>query len=237
MIRNKFEYKLSEEDTGPRKKNHSNANGTECWVIFYKSNKVKYAADLPAGFLSKKRTANREYDRVPYAFPLRTVSNKLDFVLISVHLHPGGGSKDKSRRFNELHSIHKWIYQNNSDEKDFIVLGDMNIEDKNELNNLGLKSYSSLNTNCSRTNTMINFNVNSGARPYDHVKYNVDYTKNEIDMNYDFKVVDLIKAMKPYWTGTGPYPGDPYIHNLFRQYYSDHHPVVFKMAELNKDDD
>ena len=34
-----------------------------------------------------------------------------------------------------------------------------------------------------------------------------------------------------------PYPGDPYVHNTFKQYYSDHHPVVFRLAGTGVDDD
>jgi len=33
------------------------------------------------------------------------------------------------------------------------------------------------------------------------------------------------------------YPGEPYNHDGFRKYYSDHHPVVFKMVEVERDDD
>ena len=36
---------------------------------------------------------------------------------------------------------------------------------------------------------------------------------------------------------TGVYPGDPYDHNLFRQYYSDHHPVIFRMEYGGVDGD
>lgn len=63
------------------------------------------------------------------------------------------------------------------------------------------------------------------------------FTKNEIDMSYGFKVIDLIKAMKPKWSGAGAYPGDPYKHDKFRKYYSDHNPVTFKMSEGVSDDD
>ena len=45
----------------------------------------------------------------------------------------------------------------------------------------------------------------------------------------DVFVLDLFDLMKEYWTSTDPYPGDPYDHNLFRQYYSDHHPIVFRI--------
>lgn len=237
MWENGFKYVLSEEDTGPGITNHKNASSTEWWAVFYKDDVVYYADDLPHGFLEKDRTANKNYERVPYAFPFRTVSENLDFVLISVHLQPGAGSKNTKRRSHELKSIHKWIFKNNSSEKDFIILGDMNIEDKEELEDLNLKDYLSLNEDCVRTNTLINLNVNNGAMPYDHVMYNTVYTTDDIDLDYGFVVIDLVKVMKPYWTNNSTYPGNPYVHNEFRKYYSDHNPVVFKMIENNTDDD
>lgn len=237
MTENNFKYILSEEDTGKGKKNHSNGSATEWWVVFYKSTEVDYASDLPHGFLAKDVTANPKFDRVPYAFPFRTKSGKLDFVLISVHLRPGDGAKNRDRRYDELHSIYSWIDKKNSEEKDFIVLGDMNIESQAELQALEIPHYVSLNSECVRTNTLINSDFGNGAKPYDHVLYNVTSTKSDIDMLFGFKVVDLVKAMKPKWTGSGAYPGDPYKHDIFRQYYSDHHPVVFKMSEKNLDDD
>ncbi|UCC40306.1 MAG: hypothetical protein JSV96_02295 [Candidatus Aminicenantes bacterium] len=67
--------------------------------------------------------------------------------------------------------------------------------------------------------------------------YNSTYT-SEIDETYDFVVINLIDVMKPYWTSTtDPYPGDPYDHNTFKQYYSDHHPVLFWMIVPESDDD
>ncbi len=52
------------------------------------------------------------------------------------------------------------------------------------------------------------------------------------------QVVDLIEAMRPFWdTANGPYPGDPYDHNPFRRFYSDHHPIVFRMTVQANDDD
>ncbi len=93
--------------------------------------------------------------------------------------------------------------------------------------------FISLNDECVPTNTNVN-----GPKPYDHVMYNIAYTK-EIDEDFDFKVVDLIVAMKTFWeeSSTDSYPGDPYSHNEFRKYYSDHHPVLFMMTIPENDDD
>jgi hypothetical protein len=59
----------------------------------------------------------------------------------------------------------------------------------------------------------------------------------EIDEEFDLEVIDLVEAMRDSWVSEDPYPGDPYDHNLFKQYYSDHHPVVFRMISPAADDD
>ena len=59
----------------------------------------------------------------------------------------------------------------------------------------------------------------------------------EVDWPYDMQVVNLIEAMRGSWALPEPYPGNPYVHNAFKQYYSDHHPVVFRLAGTGADDD
>ena len=229
-----FDYILSEEDTGTGNIIHRNGSSTEWWVTFFKPNAVNIADDLPSGFLAVDRSNHDDYERVPYAFAFRTDDDALDFVLISVHLQPGRGSTKKSRRKHELSSIDKWIKANDDTEKDFIILGDMNIEDADELAEATPCHYISLNDECRSTNTNVN-----GPKPYDHVMFNGNYT-TEIDQQFDFVVVDLIEAMRVPWSNSfsAPYPGSPsYNHNIFRKYYSDHHPVVFKMDIPNEDDD
>lgn len=67
--------------------------------------------------------------------------------------------------------------------------------------------------------------------------YNTTHT-TEVDTDFDLKVIDLIELMEPLWLSIDVnYPGDPYDHNLFKQYYSDHHPVVFRMKVPKEDDD
>jgi hypothetical protein len=225
-----FNYLLSEEDTGTNPIIHNKNSSTEWWVAFYKPTAVNIANDIPSGFLSNDRSDNPDYERVPYAFSFRTVNNNLDFVLISVHLQPGKSSSDKERRIHEISSIKTWIDANDNQEKDFIILGDMNIYSQDELNRVMPQGYVSLNDECLPT-------VTSGTgMPYDHVMYNTTHTK-EIDTQYDLKIIDLIETMKPYWTYEDDYPGEPYDHNLFKQYYSDHHPIVFKMVSPANDDD
>jgi len=38
---------------------------------------------------------------------------------------------------------------------------------------------------------------------------------------------DLIEQKEGTWDQDEPYSVDPYNPNLFKQYYSDHHPIIF----------
>jgi endonuclease/exonuclease/phosphatase family metal-dependent hydrolase len=234
-----FDFVLSPEDTGPEGVNHKNSNATEWWVAFFKPNKLKTADDLPNGFLDEDRTNNEFYERVPFAFAFRTLDGNLDFSLISVHLRPGDKKTDKDRRKEELSAIRDWIDDNDDTEKDFIILGDMNIEDYDELRDITPGGFKSLNDEYRSTNMNVN-----GPKPYDHVMYRSPFTK-EIDKNFDFRVFNLVEAMRPYWHSDEPYPGGAinpvekpkYNHDEFRKYYSDHNPVVFLLIVPDKDDD
>lgn len=232
-----FAYLLSDEDTGTAEKNHNNGSATEWWVAFYKPEAVRPAPDLPAGFLAEDRTHNPDFDRVPYAFAFRTPSQTLDFVLIPVHLHPDSGPANRARRKHELAAMAQWIHAHDTQEKDFIILGDMNIEDKAELVDATPQGFLSLNDECRRTNTLHNTAPGGGGKPYDHVLYRTAFTTSELDTQFDLKVIDLIEALRPGWPGPGPYPGDPYNHDEFRKRYSDHDPVEFRMLVTPSDDD
>lgn len=227
MVSNGFIYQLSEEDTGPLDEIHMNSSATEWWITFYKDKIVDYVDTLPSGFLANDRSNHPDFNRVPYAFPFRIENTNIDFVLISVHLAPDKSQAE--RRKHELDAIGTWVTNNSQNENDFIILGDMNIEDANELNNALPNGFISLNDECYRTNTLINDNATGGAKPYDHIMYKPANTSEEIDENFDIVVLDLIDLMEEYWISTDPYPGDPYNHNLFKQYYSDHHPIVFRI--------
>ncbi|MDZ7603990.1 MAG: endonuclease/exonuclease/phosphatase family protein [Cyclobacteriaceae bacterium] len=224
-----FSYALSDEDTGPVETIHTNNTSTEWWIVFYKDTFVDIASDLPHGFLASDRSANPDFERVPYAFPFRMDGKDTDFVLIPVHLAPNASASAK--RQSELAAIQNWIDANDEAENDFIVLGDMNIEDAEELAEITPSGFISLNNECYRTNTLQNNTANGGAKPYDHVIYRPAFTSEEIDEVFDIKVLNLIDSMKTSWTGSAPYPGNPYNHNEFKQYYSDHHPVIFRIVE------
>lgn len=229
MSDNGFDFVLSEEDTGTNPEIHTAGAGTEWWAAFYKPNVVELAPDLPSGFLAQDRSDHPDFERVPYAFPFRTTGGETDFVLVSVHLEPG--SSGATRRAEEFEAIFSWIDANNSVEKDFLVVGDMNIHSEDELTVWESAGWLSLNDEMRKTNTSPN-----SDQAYDHVLYDPRYS-TEVDERFDLVVVDLVEEMRGRWTSTEPYPGDPYDGNLFGQYYSDHHPVVFRMALPSSDDD
>lgn len=220
-----FDFVLSDEDTGTGDSSHVNSTATEWFVTFYKPEKVDVADDLPHGFLAADRYNNDHYERVPYAFSFRA-SEGNDFVLISVHLQPGASNDE--RRLEELTAIYGWIDDNDASEKDFIILGDMNIEDCGELQVMLAVGYSSLNSSCLPTNTNVR-----GPKPYDHV-----FHKGMAELQDGFEVIDLIEAMRVPWamSSNEAYPGEPYNHNGFRVRYSDHHPVSFRINSVNDDD-
>jgi endonuclease I len=226
-----FDYVLSVEDTGPSDDIHVAGTATEWWVAFFDPARVRSAFDLPSGFLEADRSANQHFDRVPYAFAFRTMNALLDFVLVPVHLRPGLRNVDAERRREELGAVHDWIESQGSAERDYIILGDMNIEDADELESDRPDEFVSLNEECRATNT----NSNS-PRPFDHVMVNPAFT-TEVDAAFGLRIVNLIDAFRQSWSGEGVYPGDPYDHNLFSQIYSDHNPIMFRLVEPAGDDD
>jgi len=230
------DFVISEEDSGPTR-NHTNTSQSEWYVTFYKSSKVRVASDLPQGFLvedSSELTAHEVFPRVPYAVAFRSVNGNADFVLISVHLTPKKARH--AERKKELELIGVWIRDQHwaNPERDYIILGDMNIESQKELKSATPQGYVSLNTNASHnTNT----NVNS-KKPYDHVMVVSDPEINsEIKIKRNFKVIDLIKETKSIWAEQAPFPGKPYSHREFASAYSDHNPVTFYLDISGDDDD
>ncbi|HRK06612.1 MAG TPA: endonuclease/exonuclease/phosphatase family protein [Pseudobdellovibrionaceae bacterium] len=228
------DFVLSEEDTGPGAVLHINSSATEWWVTFYRRDRMTPAADLPQGYLSSQRAGNAKFDRVPYATAFRSLDQNFDFVLISTHLRPGARREDALRRKQELEGIAEWIDEasKSSPERDFIILGDMNIESGPELAQATPAGFVSLNT---ESRFMTNTNV-AGPKPYDHVMVNPRFTP-EVPVVGNFTVLNLIELMRPFWKLPTAFPGEPYIHNIFRMYYSDHHPVRFVAQLPVRDDD
>ncbi|HKQ48638.1 MAG TPA: endonuclease/exonuclease/phosphatase family protein [Phycisphaerae bacterium] len=224
-----FDYWLSEEDTGTGDDNHDNGPATEWWAAFYKKEVVNRATDLPHGFLADDRTNHPDFERVPYAFSFRSQNGNLDFVLISVHLKPDAGTANENRRKHELSAIATWIDEHDDGaEKDFIILGDMNIQSQAELEEIIPDEFTSLNDECRDTATSTNQD-----KPYDHVMFRPAHT-SEIDAGFDLKVInliDVIPVMNRWNDNDGAFPGKPtYDHDRFRAYFSDHHPVSFRLT-------
>jgi hypothetical protein len=225
-----FEYVLSPEDTGTGEKIHKNTSATEWWVAFYKPENITPDMSLPNGFLASDRSDNDNYERVPYAFGFN-FENAGDLVFISTHLKPGTGRSDAARRGVELGTIYDYVLANDNEEKDFILLGDMNIKNCKELKLATPPEFLSLNHKCMPTNTS-----QKSPRPYDHVMYRPQFSNNEIDTEFGLEVIDLVEAVRPHWNDAVAFPGDPYDHNEFRKLFSDHHPILFRIRKGVDDD-
>ncbi len=224
-----FSYVLSEEDTGAGTKIHQNSSATEWWITFYRADIVEPAMDLPGGFLAAGRAANPLFARVPYAFPFRTRNGCFDFVLISVHLTADSGPANRAKRHSELAAIAEVVRMSSEYEKDFLILGDMNIENVQELQQTIPTSFAALGGT-------VPTNV-AGTAPYDQVFFRPEYT-TQVDQETGCVVFDLIAAMQPTWNHPElTYPGEPYVHDLFRQYYSDHNPIgfIFRLPDADSD--
>lgn len=226
---------ISSQDSGTGNINHVNDARTEWFVVFFKKSKVQVASDLFNGYIARDVTNHRVYTRVPHAFSFRTKDGNYDFTLISVHLTQK--ASNESVRKAELNAINRWITkkEKKSPERDFIILGDMNIEDTEELLSVIPGKFTSLNTDARFiTNTSLN-----DPKPYDHVFVKRDAKENsEIKINKNFKVYDLIGEMEKTWKkSNGKFPGSPYNSVRFSVEYSDHHPIAFFVDIPNKDDD
>ena len=129
----------------------------------------------------------------------------MDFVIINVHLSPGE-NKDEQRKA-ELLNIADWIDQHDAQEQDFYIVGDMNIENAEELQAIMPAGFISLNDECQKTNT-----ATGTSKSYEHVMYRPAQRAalDEIDEAFDFQVINLIDAMRNTWQGLETYPGDPF---------------------------
>lgn len=254
---------LSEEDTGPTK-NHTNSTASEWYVAFFKTSKVVAAKDLPSGFLAKKRAGNSVFSRVPYAFALRALRHgkpSVDFVLVSVHLHAKGPSETekraKARRVREFRAINEWITSQRSKhpsgEQDFFVVGDMNIEDFEEVMAFFGKPSPAIETELAamplanerenpplwdtseslrsvqsmnysaRLRTMTGTNLRR-TKPFDHVMHHRDIT---VETGAVLEILDM-----PAVFGLDEFPDA----RAFIQAYSDHAPLRFLIG-LGEDKD
>lgn len=231
MTKRGFDYWLSTEDTGPTK-NHTPTTASEWWIVFYKKKAVLPDTSRCYGFVSAPLVNNEVYERVPYAFPFKSVKGKSNFTLISVHLKPGDSALEKQIRQKELVELFKWTSTVNESNKDFYVLGDCNIYNANEFTHFKSQNITSLNEACISTNTLMYGDPTKG-NPYDHV-FHHSSSKEDI-LKGSFEVIDLRKAILDN-SKKGQYTVDPYVHDDFRTQFSDHVPVMFQLI-TGKDKD
>lgn len=213
MTRQGYDYVLSNEDTGTGDNIHNNSSTTEWFVAFYKKDKLTL---LDSGYIAEDRSNNDDYERVPYYFTFKN-SSGMDFTIISTHLKPGSSKADADRRYHELGSIVSWVFGQAAigSERDFIILGDMNVYNCATLDERVDKLFSRANREC------LNSNLKK-TEPFDQVLYIDKYT--EID-NYD--VIDLYNAF-------GLPSSTPSKEVISK--YSDHHPVFFTIIGDGDDD-
>lgn len=231
MTKRGFSFWLSEEDTGPQK-NHTPTTASEWWIAFYKPQTVEPDSARCYGFVSRPLTINPYFKRVPYAFPFRTKDRKSNFTLVSVHLQPGNGLDDRQCRKNELSELFKWSTNQWESNKDFIVLGDCNIYNQEELLPFQTIGLQTLNANFISTNTKM-YESSDKGEPYDHV-FHFSSTAEDL-VPGSFKVIDLIAELKSFQHSI-TIPLEPYVHDLFRTAFSDHVPVSFQLIS-GKDSD
>ena len=234
MLKNGFSSWLSREDTGPTK-NHTNSSASEWWIAYYKQDVVPDTLDNePYGFLSDTLVGNSVFKRVPYSFAFQSRDGSSSFNLISVHLNPGGSSKESLIRSKEFEGIRHWIDKERTSNCDFIILGDCNIEDKDELKSIEgtvfNNDFISLNDVCHSTNTKM-YEDSLKGKPYDHVFVNSCLEEDLVENT--FHVIDLEAFIRDLGLGEVFFP---YEHNFFRTRLSDHVPVEFKLF-LGKDKD
>lgn len=235
-----FQYVLSSEDTGRRRAIHTNTPQTEWFVAFYKPDRVCAsgtpsvknlcdASDLPFEFLGSPRGAHPVFDRVPHVFGFR-VPGGPDFALISVHLAAASTSAGAAKRTKEIRAIVNWIEGRMSVEKDYLIIGDMNFANCKELEEVLPVGYVALNDECRDTT------IAKSHRPFDQVLYRKETTDREIDKDFDLQVINLIDEMRERWDEEVAYPGEPLKNRKFEIYYSDHHPIVFRIKSVADDD-
>ena len=241
---------MAPEDTGPNK-HHSRSTSSEWPIVFYKKNKVREAKDLPSGYISRTRVRHPVFKRVPYAFALRAAHDSVDFVLVSVHLSPKNPPDSdhyaKAKRAAEFQLISKWIKEQKkvNKERDFFVLGDMNLEDQEEyeayngnlsraiyphvtaifrknkalLGRLKDLSFKSLFIIENQKITLFPTNIRLN-RPFDHVMYDVKETTIEV-----YPKVEILDTAR-YWQLGGYGTTRTFIRS-----YSDHNPIRFQIKK------
>lgn len=218
-----YAFLLSEKDTGPGGKINDNSSRTEWYAVFYDPTKLEVASDLPTKFLPADVTADEVFDRIPYAFSLRHRSTGFDFTLVSVHLKTG--SSHSQKRALELDAISAWVVEQQTGETHYVILGDMNFDDCEEIRLIVPDEFLFLNPDengiCLGTNTGL------GKRhPYDNVLLSAAFPW---DREFRMKVIDLVTGLSALWNPFGEPIDSAYDKYGFVKMFSDHNPIVFRI--------
>lgn len=220
----KFEYLLSVADSGSSKTN-DNSPSTEWFAAFYDPRKLEPAEYLPTAFIDEPIVANEVYDRVPHAFSLRHLLTGFDFVMISVHLHTGHTRADVQTRSQELAAISTWVSERENGETHYVILGDMNFRDCEELL-AGIPPGfifpdPQINGACIDTSTSPN-----QEHPYDFA-----FHTNAVQMDpiVGLCVIDLVASLSAIWNPLGEPINQAYAEYGFVDVFSDHNPIAFRI--------
>ena len=225
-----FRWALSESGTG-KPEPPGGGNAQEWPAVFYRDDEVRFV-DEQSSFLSSQTIENTVFDRVPYAFHFAAHDGSMDFTVINSHLTQGRSSVNATERQAELNAIARWCAQTTAatNERDFLIVGDLNLKDQVETMALLPAGFAALNSNGTST-TMSNTN---GGSPYDNVLYQTSATANDLVLgNSQFTVLDLRVLANTHWD----VPGSPPTGDDFSILFSDHKPVVFEMRYGAQDDD
>ena len=228
-----FHYFLSDEDTG-KNTNRSAGTSSEWSVAFYRP-EVLQVDSSRSQYVSTPLVAHPTYDRVPFAFHFTTTDSTLDFTVINVHL--ASDEDATAQRRQELQALVAYAEANYTFEKDVIILGDMNIQNAEELSNVLPQAWVTLNDQSAVTNVAAAKNPAAG-KPFDHVMYHPAHTTRDLDVAFDIQVVDIFARFYAQWAAANPSKAasSSWV-SSFGSVYSDHHPVTFQMLYGIGDDD
>lgn len=219
-----FSYVISPEDTGITRV-HTSTTRSEFYIFFYRPEVVQPVREgMPNGFVDPLLIGNPVYDRVPFAASFAVLdpygNRKNDFVLVSVHLATKRGSRTtedaRQRRRGEIAGVWDWIREQRKigSERNFFVVGDMNISNRQELTGI-LDSSQHFDHVASLNEDGVPTNI-AKTSPFDQAMFDVREGEAVVPR---LAVVDLRLAVGQPDLGT----------REFVMSYSDHDPIAFKV--------
>lgn len=213
-----FAYAIGPEDTGPGQQNKL-TSGVNAWpVVFYKPGVLQPAGDRPSGYVEPDRSANPNYDFVPFALPLRTADGRFDLLLVTAKL--AEKPEQANRRRDELWALSQWIAAHGRGERDVLVLAQTAFASCGERDAALPGGWVAVDPACRITDV-------ARKKPADGA-FLLEGTTATLE---GFDGVRIVEAMYPFWVYDrgGEYPGSPYNPALFDQYYSGSTPVALRL--------